>query len=108
MNASCLTSRSSAALMDTSQLSLATRINITGSLGSKRVSVPGARHISAVVVIAIETVTATFSIGWKRTARAQIFENPQADVSLSPAQKKLIVHFRLNFNRIKYEPEWEA
>lgn len=97
----------SAALIDTGQMSLSVKLNITGSLDSKRVSVPGARYISAVIIVAIETVTRSFLPGCKRVAKPKLFiENPQADISLSPAQKNLIG--LLNFNRIEYKHEWET
>jgi hypothetical protein len=97
-----------AALVDARKCSLAAQFNLVGtpSLSRKRLHVPGAKYIAAVIVVTLETRLSLLDHKGNKRASVTAFLNPDAHVPLTEAQCKLLQ--RMDFNSIEYGPGWEA
>lgn len=94
------------ALLNVQGMNLAVQTNITKRIDGKRLYVPGAKHISAVIVVTIETRIQTFQPGFYRVTNVSLFTNHQAIRPLNPREIRLLE--RISFDRIKWGPGWEA
>ena len=96
-----------AALLDRSKLSDIQAYNITGSMSNKRMRVKGSKYISGVIVVTLENKYEPLTLKkFRNYAKAQLFLNDHAEVTLSQEQKELIQS--IDFNKIEYGPGWEA
>jgi len=87
-------------------MSTALRANITGRFCGRQLRVSGAQHISAVVVVTLQTQLRSPMPGVKRTANAVLFLNPQAQHPLGEGETHLLEC--LDFNSFEWGAGWEA
>jgi hypothetical protein len=97
-----------AALVDARKRSLAEQFNLVGTafLSRKRLHVPGAKYIAAVIVVTLEIRPSLLDHKGNKRASVTAFLNPDAHVPLTEVQCKLLQ--RMDFNSIEYGPGWEA
>ena len=94
------------ALLNVQGMNLAVQTNITKRIDGKRLDVPGAKHISAVIVVTTETRSQTFQPGFYRVPKSSLFVNDQATHPLTPEEIHLLKQIR--FDSIEWGPGWEA
>jgi len=94
------------ALIDVRNMNLVVQANITKRIDSKSLQVPGAKYISAVIVVTLKTRTSILKPHVYRVPKASLFVNDQAAHPLTP--KEIILLKKINFNRIEWGPGWES
>jgi hypothetical protein len=94
-------------LLNVNYINLAEQANITGRIDGKKLHVCGAKNISAVIVVCLETRTRPFTSDVCSVSKSYLFSNPQAVTVLSDEDCNLLKD-RINFDSIKWGPGWET
>jgi len=94
------------ALLNVRNMNLVQQTNITRRIDGKSLKVPGAKHISAVIVVTLETRTMIFQPDVYRVPKASLFVNDQTVHTLTPKELNLLKQIR--FDCIDWGPGWEA
>jgi hypothetical protein len=94
------------ALLNVQGMNSAVQTNITKRIDGKRLDVSGAKHISAVVVVTIETKFQISHPSFYRVPKSSLFVNDQAAHILTPEEIHLLQQIR--FDCIEWGPGWEA
>jgi hypothetical protein len=93
-------------LLDVRNMNLSVQANITKRIDGKSFNVPGAKYISAVMVVTLETKTSIIQPNFYRIPQKTIFLNGQALRPLSSQEIQLLE--QISFDRIEWGPGWEA
>ena len=94
------------ALLDVRRMNMTAQVNITKRIDGKSFNVPGAKLISAIVVVTLESRTSNMLPFLRREPNAQLILNDQATKPLGPKELHLLQQIR--FDRIEYGLGWEA